>query len=105
MPPRQRDSRHEIGPKKGVIRDIIWQHNQKPWNLFIYFILSGLFQIDLVQNDTVHPHVFSHLVRNEHREGVQKYHLTRTDLQNVKTAIITLRDPGLSRSRVKDFSH
>ena len=41
VPPRQRDSRHEIGPKKGVIRDIIWQHNQKLWNLRCFQLLSN----------------------------------------------------------------
>ena len=41
VPPRQHDSRHEIGPKKAVIRDIIWQHNQKPWNLRCFQLLSN----------------------------------------------------------------
>ena len=39
--PKQRDSQHKIGPKKGVIRDIIWQHNKKPWNLRCFQLLSN----------------------------------------------------------------
>ena len=39
--PRQRDSRHKIGPKKGGIRDIIWQHHQKLWNLRCFQMLSN----------------------------------------------------------------
>merc|ERR1719361_671320 len=31
----------KLGQKKGVIRDIIWQHNQKLWNLRCFQLLSN----------------------------------------------------------------